>query len=66
MSVIRELRKEAKLTQVELARKAGISIPTLVRIEKGRVVMKGNLLCVCYALGINPEEVKDVRVRGAL
>jgi len=64
MSTIKELRKKAKLTQVQLANKAGISIPTLIRMENSKIVMKANLLCVCYALGVNPEEINGVRVRG--
>jgi transcriptional regulator with XRE-family HTH domain len=66
MSIIKQLRKQASLTQVELAKKAGVSIPTLNRMERNKVVTNPSLLCVCYALGISPEEVNDVRVRGAV
>ena len=35
-ATIRRLRKEKGLTQAEIARKAGISRPTLSRMEQGR------------------------------
>jgi transcriptional regulator with XRE-family HTH domain len=67
MSQIRDLRKKSGLTQKELAAKIGISVPTLRRMERmatNETVLKISFLSVCAALGVNPEDVNDVRVCG--
>ncbi len=67
MSQIRDLRKSAKLTQKQLAAKIGISVPTLRRMERletDETVLKVSFLSVCHALGVDPKEINDVRVRG--
>jgi len=67
MSQIRDLRKKAKLKQCELAAKAGVSIPTICRMERlenSKPVVKASLICVCSALGVDPKMINDVRVRG--
>ncbi len=67
MSQIRDLRKSAKLTQKQLAAKTGISVPTLRRMERletDETVVKASFLLVCHALGVDPEGINDVRVRG--
>lgn len=67
MSKIRELRKKSGLTQKELAAKIGISVPTLRRMERletDETVLKVSFLSACRTLGVNPEEVNDVRVWG--
>jgi len=69
MSQIRDLRKKANLKQKDLAAKAGVSVPTLRRMERLEIdetVVKSSFVCVCHALGVDPEEVNDVRVRGVL
>lgn len=67
MSKIRELRKKSGLTQKELAAKIGISVPTLRRMERletFKTVLNVSFLSACRTLGVNPEEVNDVRVWG--
>lgn len=41
-SKIRELRKEAKLTQAELARLSAVSIDSIRRWEWGRIIPRAN------------------------
>lgn len=41
---IKEIRWEQRLTQEELARKAGISRPHLAQIENGKVVPDGDTI----------------------
>lgn len=58
---IRQLRKEKKLSQIELAEKAGISRATLLRIENGQTVPeKRTLKAISVALGIDNDATLQV------
>ena len=51
---IQEARKKAKLTQKELAEKAGISIATITKMGKeGAVVSSDVLVKICAALDLS-------------
>ncbi len=55
---IREIRKGQKMTQSELAKKAGISIVTVSRLERGeRDPHLGTLMRVAKGLGVPPLEL---------
>ena len=51
---LRMLREELMLSRSELARKAGISMITLDRIEKGKACRIDTKRRIVEALGINP------------
>ena len=52
------LRKEAGLTQAEVAEKAGLSDRTYADIERGNVNMRmETFLRICDALGVTPDAV---------
>jgi transcriptional regulator with XRE-family HTH domain len=55
---IREIRKRQKLTQGELAGKAGVSLLTISRLERGeRDPHLGTLARVARGLGVPPFEL---------
>lgn len=59
MNIIKDLRKERKMTMTALARAAGISIPFLFDIEKGnRNPSAKTLERIAQALGVS---VADLR-----
>jgi len=56
---VKRIRMEKGLTQAEVAERAGISVSTLRRVEKGssiRVRMR-TLISVAEGLGVMPSEV---------
>lgn len=57
MTTIRELRTSQGFSQVQLSVKAGVSIGTINRIEKGRPVVPATFNAVCRALGVTPEKI---------
>lgn len=67
ITTIKSLRKKLGLTQTQLAQKAGVSKPTIIKMERSKgPVMRPVFVCVCAALGVDPEEIKDtVALRGA-
>ena len=55
---LRELRGARFLSQVDLARKAGISEHTIIRLEKGRTSPKWQTIRkLAKALGVEPGEL---------
>lgn len=57
-SNIRLLRKKAKLTQIELAEKIGVSIATLRRWEAGETAPNGTRIVeISNVLGVAPDEI---------
>jgi transcriptional regulator with XRE-family HTH domain len=55
---IRSIRKEQKMTQIELAKKAGISQTSLCQIEGGHTVPHDTtLFAICACLGVSPSYV---------
>lgn len=53
---IRELRKRKKMTQADVARKVGVSSPTITQWENNQTAPKGdNLLKVSQVLGCTPD-----------
>ena len=52
------LRKKAKLTQMELAEKAGVSIATLRRWEAGETTPNGTrIIELANILGVMPDDI---------
>jgi len=47
-------RKEMRLTQKELGKKAGLEQPTIQRLESGKMQGSSKIVEVAYALGVNP------------
>lgn len=62
MPTIRELRVQRELPQPRLAELAGVSTPTIVRMETGKPVSRESLGKVCAVLGIRPGEVTGVNL----
>ena len=59
MPVLRELRRKVKMTQKELADKAGIHLATVIRFELGLCEPKPETLSkIAGVLGIPPEKIK--------
>jgi len=60
------LRSDRKLTQKELADRAGIDIRTLQRIESGEVIPRySTLLLICGVLECDPDVFQTLREEGA-
>ena len=55
---LRELREAQFLSQVDLAKKAGVGEKTIIRLEKGRAGPKWQTLWkLAKALGVEPGEL---------
>ena len=58
MSRIREIRKERRETQVELARKSGVTANTIARIERGEQLPSlGTLAKLARHFGVTIDEL---------
>ena len=55
---LRALREDAFLTQAELAKKSGVSHPTVVRLESGKTAARlPTVRKLAQALGVEPVEL---------
>lgn len=55
--LLKKKRKEKKMTQADLAKKANVTVQTICSIEKGK---KPSYLIVCrLATALNDEELKE-------
>jgi transcriptional regulator with XRE-family HTH domain len=61
---IRSARREAKVTQADLSKRAGIARDTLSRLERGEPVDTPTLMHVLSALG-HRLELQRIRLRAA-
>ena len=61
MPSIQELRTARGWSQEELARRAIVSFRTVNRLERGEIVSVLTLRRVCAALGVDPDEVTQVK-----
>lgn len=62
MSKIKELRKAQKMTQTELARRAGVSQPHIHDLEQGnRHASHETLKRIADALGVTVQELQDTQ-----
>ena len=52
---IRKAREEQRLTQIQLAAKAGVSRPTIARVELGAAISVATLEKIVEALGLTVE-----------
>lgn len=59
MTPLEQLRREAGLTMMELAKKSGVSYPVIVKIEAGNIgsVTVRTLLRLSDALSCDPKEL---------
>lgn len=61
MSKLRKLRKDRMLTQQELASKAGVSITTISRLEKGQVQASlRTIRALALVFDMSAEEMQEV------
>lgn len=60
MTRVRELRRRACLTQVELARRAGISLRTLHSVEHGRPCRLSTRRKILKGLGLDVSNAAQV------
>ena len=51
-AAIRQARRQQDLSQAHLAEKAGLSRPTVARLEAGQPISSTNLLALTRALGL--------------
>ena len=56
---LRAARARLDMTQVEFARRAGISVTAVVEYESGRGYVPGadKIAAMCHALGISPNDL---------
>jgi len=55
---LRDLRKRALLTQIQLADKSGVGVTTIIRIERNQVEPHGSTIRkLAGALSVAPEEL---------
>ncbi len=60
---LRQMRHEAGLTQMELARRSGLSVNAILGYERGATVpLLGNLLRLTRILGVSFDEFEDCRI----
>jgi DNA-binding XRE family transcriptional regulator len=52
------LRRRAKLTQFDLAHKAGVSLTTVVKAERGGTIERGMWALLALALGVHPDKIQ--------
>jgi DNA-binding XRE family transcriptional regulator len=63
---LRHLRRRAGLTQVELVRQSGVSLPTITRLENARQpATRKTIARLAQALGVSPLYLMPARVRRA-
>lgn len=51
---VREARKDAKLTQTQVAKKSGIKQSTVSDLERGVSASSSELVAIAMAVGVNP------------
>lgn len=61
-----ELRVQQNLSQRQLAELAGVSTPTISRMENGHNILVDKFKDICRALGVSPQEVTGVNVYSAV
>lgn len=54
---LKAVREERLLTQMELAKKAGLNHTTIVMAEKGQGVALATVRALCSALRVKPEKL---------
>ena len=55
---LRDLRKRALMSQRELAKRSGVGVTTIVRIERNQVEPQGaTIRKLAEALGVEPQEL---------
>jgi transcriptional regulator with XRE-family HTH domain len=54
---VRAIRYKRFLTQAELAKASGMSIPVIQRMENGESVLFSSIKAVAGALGVSPAEL---------
>jgi DNA-binding Xre family transcriptional regulator len=62
MTTLRDLWKQQRLTSTEVAASAGISVPTLYKMNRKEQVTERNILAVCQVLGISRDEYEALDV----
>lgn len=60
MSKITTYREKHNLTQIELAKKSGLSVRTIQRIEAGATLKGHSLNVLAKALGVEKDKLKEV------
>ena len=64
--LLRKRRQDRGMTQEDLARKAGVSLPTIARYETGRGVPRiENATRIGAVLGLSAEEIFEATMNGA-
>ena len=60
VTCLRKIRELAKMSQSELASKAGVSERSVIRWEQGESLTMKNMLKLATALGVTPNELLGV------
>ncbi len=61
---LKEIRESKGYSQMDIARLSGLSLGSISRMENGGVVNRISFTLVCSVLGVSPNEVTGVVVRG--
>jgi transcriptional regulator with XRE-family HTH domain len=61
---LREARRQKGFTQTQLARRAHVDQRTISAIERKQILEPSHVkvVCICRALGVNPQEIDEFRV----
>jgi len=63
---IRAIREREGISQMQLATRAGVSLPVISRMETGKPVQSISFRVVCQALGVDPDAVTGVNLYSGL
>lgn len=63
LATIKQLRIDSNLSQIELANKAGVTPPVVVRAEQGKPILLHSAMLLCAALDVKLEDVDGVVIK---
>lgn len=62
MATLRDILYVKRISQTDLCRRTGLSLPAISRAVNGHSIHRMTLHTICRELGISPEDVEGVNV----